>query len=182
VAGDLILGTKVEVEGSLSGGVLTATKVSFRESIRFEANIATMGTNTLTVAGLPGIMVETNSLTRFKNVNFAGLSVGNNLKIRGRPGANGIVIATEIEQKSVSPDSRVIMQAVASAVSAPNVTLLGIAVNTSPISDNNFKDINDATIGRTAFFQQAAPGRLIKVRGSLAGSTITWDQEIQLED
>ena len=182
VAGDLILGTKVEVEGSLSGGVLTATKVSFRESIRFEANIATMGTNTLTVAGLPGIMVETNSLTRFKNVNFAGLSVGNNLKIRGRPGANGIVIATEIEQKSVSPDSRVIMQAVASAVSAPNVTLLGIAVNTSPISDNNFKDVNDATIGRTAFFQQAAPGRLIKVRGSLAGSTITWDQEIQLED
>lgn len=185
VAGDLVLGTKVEVEGSLSGGILAASKVSFRESVRFEANIATKGSNTLTLTGLTGITVETNSLTRFKNANFANLAVGNNLRIRARPGSNGTVIATEIEQKSVSPDNRVIMQAVASAVVAPpteTVTLLGIVVNTSLISNNSFKDINDAIIGRTAFFQQAAPGKLIKVRGSLAGSAITWDQEIQLED
>jgi len=185
VAGDLVLGTKVEVEGSLSGGVLTATKVSFRESIRFEANIATKVGNALTLTGLTGITVETNSQTRFKNVSLANLAVGNNLGIRARPGSNGTVIATEVEQRSASPDTRVIMQAVASAVVPPptqTVTLLGIVVNTSLISDNNFKDINDAVLGRTAFYQQAAPGRLIKVRGSLAASTITWDQEIQLED
>jgi Domain of unknown function (DUF5666) len=185
VAGDLVQGTKVEVEGSLSGGVITATKVSFRESIRFEANIATKVGNALTLAGLSGITVETNALTRFKNQTFANLSVGNNLRIRARPGSNGTVIATEVEQKSTSPDNRVIMQAVASAVVAPpteTVTLLGIVINTSQISNNSFKDVNDAVIGRAAFYQQAAPGRLIKVRGSLAASTITWDQEIQLED
>ena len=182
VAGDLVLGTKVEVEGSLSGGILSATKVSFRENVRFEANLATKGTSTLTLAGLPGITIETNSQTRFKNVQFGNLAVGNNLRIRGRPGANNTVVATEVEQKSTSPDTRVIMQAVASAVSAPNVTLLGIVVNTSAISDNNFKDVNDAIIGRTAFFQQAAPGKLIKARGTLNGTTVTWDQEIQLED
>ncbi len=184
LAADLIAGTKVEVEGSLSAGILTATKVSFRENIRFEANIAGLnaGTNTLTLTGLTGITIETNSLTRFKNVAFNGLAVGNNLKIRGRPGSNGIVIATEIEQKSVSPDTRVIMQAVASAVAAPHVTLLGIVVDTSPISNNSFKDVNDAIIGRTAFFAAAAPGKLIKVRGTLNASTVTWDQEIQFED
>lgn len=182
VAGDLVLGTKVEVEGSLSGGILTAIKVSFRENVRFEANLATKSTSTFTVAGLPGITIETNSQTRFKNVSFGNLAVGNNLRVRGRPGTTNTVIATEIEQKSTAPDTRVIMQAVASAVSAPSVTLLGIAVNTSSISDNNFKDVNDAIIGRTAFFQQAAPGKLIKVRGTLNGATATWDQEIQLED
>ena len=92
------------------------------------------------------------------------------------------MIATEVEQKSVSPDARVIMQAVASAVAAPNVTLLGIVVDTTPISNNSFKDVNDTIIGRTAFFAAAAPGKLIKVRGSLNGGTVTWDQEIQFED
>ena len=43
VAADLALGTKVEVEGSLNSGVLTASKVSFRESIRFEANVGIQG-------------------------------------------------------------------------------------------------------------------------------------------
>ncbi len=42
LATDLVAGTKVEVEGSLSAGVLTATKVSFRENIRFEANIESL--------------------------------------------------------------------------------------------------------------------------------------------
>jgi hypothetical protein len=30
VAGDIALGKEVEVDGALSGGILTATKVSFR--------------------------------------------------------------------------------------------------------------------------------------------------------
>lgn len=179
---EIALGGKLEAEGTLSGGTLTATKVSFRENIRFEANVASIGANSLTLAGLNGITIEVNSLTQFKNRAFNQLAVGNNMRIRGRPGAGSNVIATEVEHRDDAPDSRVILQAVASAVAAPNVTLQGIVVNTTPISDNNFKDINDASIGRTAFFQQAAPGKLIKVRGSLAGSTVTWDQEIQLED
>ena len=182
LASEIVVGTKLEAEGSLSNGILTATKVLFRENIRFEANIASIGTNSLTLAGLNGITIQVNSLTQFKNAAFNQLVVGNNMRIRGRPGAGNSVIATEVEHRNDAPDSRVILQAVASVVAAPNVTLQGIVVNTTPISDNNFKDINDAIIGRTAFFQQAAPGRLIKVRGSLAGSTITWDQEIQLED
>lgn len=182
LAGEIVLGTKLEVEGSLSNGILTATKVSFRENIRFEANIASLGANSLTLAGLDGITVEINSLTQFRNATFNQLLRGNNLRVRGRPGSGNSVIATEVEFRSASPDSRVILQGVASAVSAPRVTLLGIAVDTTPIADNNFKDINDAVIGRTAFFAAAAPGKLIKVRGTLVGSTVTWDQEIEFED
>ena len=185
VAGDLVLGTKVEVEGSLSGGVLTASKVSFRESIRFEANVASKGASTLTLAGLNGITIETNSLTQFKNVTFAALAVGNNLRIRGRPGANNTVIATELELRDTQPDSRVIIQAVASAVSQPLVTLAGFVVDTTQIPNDEFKDINDNVIGRAAFFAAAAPGKLIKARGTLSGNNIVFgaqDGEIQFED
>ena len=177
---DLVLGTKVEVEGSLSAGVLTASKVSFRENSRFEANIASISSgNTLTLTGLGGVIVQTNSLTRFKNVNFAGLSVGNNLKIRGRPGNNGIVTATEIEQKSTAPDTRVIMQGVATVVGT-NVTLHGITFDASAMS--TFKDKNDNVITKAQFFAVATTGTLIKARGGLTAGVVNWNQEIQLED
>ncbi len=178
---EIVLTTKLEVEGSLSGGILTATKVSFRENIRFEANLATKGATSFTLAGLPGITIETNTLTQFKNTSFAALAVGNNLRVRGRPGSGNTVIATEVEDRG-NGDTDVRFQAVASAVAAPNITMLGIVVDTTPISNNNFKDVNDAIIGRTAFFAAAAPGKLIKVRGTLSGNSISWNQEIELED
>jgi hypothetical protein len=185
LASEIVLGAKLEVEGSLSNGVLTATKVSFRENVRFEANIAGINGTSLTLAGLPGITVETNALTQFKNRALNQLAVGHSLRIRGRPGAGNTVIALEVEFRSTTPDTRVILQAVASAVASPNVTLLGFVVDTSAIPDNAFKDTNDNVIGRAAFFAAAAPGRLIKARGTLVGNTIVFgaqDGEIQFED
>jgi len=185
LASEIVLGTKLEVEGSLSGGVLSATKVSFRENVRFEANLLAKGGSSFTLAGLPGITVEVNALTQFKNASFAQLAAGNNLRVRGRPGSGNTVIATEVEQRSVGPDTRVILQAVATAVSNPTVTLLGIVVDTTLIPNGEFKDVNDNPIGRTAFFAAAAPGRLIKARGTLSGNAIVFgaqDGEIQFEN
>ncbi len=116
---EIVLGGKLEAEGSLSGGILTATKVSFRENIRFEAPLAVKGSNSFTLSGLNGITVEVNSLTQFKNVvNLAALTAGNYLRVRGRPGIGNNVIATEVELQNGGNTSRVIMQAVASNVTA----------------------------------------------------------------
>jgi Domain of unknown function (DUF5666) len=180
VAGDIVVGTKVEVEGSVSAGVFTAAKVSFRESIRIEALVAAKSGNTLTLTGLSGIAIETNSLTRFKNTPLASINVGNYLRVRGRPGSANNVVATEVEVQNGGNTSRVILQAAASALARPAVTLLGIAIDTSAIG--SFKDINDNAITADQFFASTAVGKLIKARGTLGGSTITWNQEIQLED
>ena len=185
LAGEIVLGTKLEVEGSLNNGVLSASKVSFRENVRFEANIASITGTSLTLAGLSGITIETNALTRFKNRPLNQLAVGHNLRIRGRPASGNTVIATEVEFRDTTPDARVILQAVASAVVNPTVTLLGITVDTSNIPNGEFKDVNDNVIGRTAFFAAATPGRLIKARGTLSGNTVVFDAqdgEIQFED
>src|SRR5262245_14765927 len=70
VAGDLALGVEVEVEGSLTNGVLTAKEVSFRDNVEIEGDAATVtsggGTPNLTISGLPGITVFVNAQTKFK--------------------------------------------------------------------------------------------------------------------
>ena len=166
---------------------MTAVKVSFRDAIRLEADVATvdMVAGTLTLAGLPGVTVSVNSLTEFKGgvTSLAGLQAPNHLRIRGRLGAGGSVIATELERRSTSADSRVVLQAPASAVAPTNsVTLLGVVVNTSTVADADFRDLADASIGRTAFYAAVRVGTLIKARGARSGAaSVVWDQ-MELEN
>ncbi len=180
---EIALGGKLEAEGSLSGGILTATKVSFRENIRFEALLAVKGSNSFMLTGLPSITIEVNALTKYKNVaDFNALVATNYLRVRGRPGSGNNVIATEVEVQNGGNTSRVIMQAVASNVTRPNVTLLGITIDTTAMGTFRSIDDNAPPITADQFFAVAAAGKLIKARGGLSGGVITWNQEIQLED
>jgi hypothetical protein len=178
---EIVLGLKLEVEGSLSGGILTATKVSFRENIRFEANVFSKSGTTFTLAGLPGITIDTNALTEFKDVaNVAALALNNNVRVRGRPGPAGTVIATEVEDRGTARND-VRFQAIASSAADPNLTMLGITVNTSNISQ--FRDLNDAPISRAQFFNAIGAGnKLVKVRGALQLPGVNWNDEAELED
>lgn len=185
VASDVLVGTEVEVEGSLSAGVLTAKKVSFRENTRLEGNAATVNVaaGTLTLAGLNGITIEANAQTRISGfADLAAIMPGSHIEVRGRPTASNGVVASEIKSGGGNT-SRVILQAVAGAVADPNVTLLGIVVDTTPMtSANQFLDANGNPIGRAAFFAAAAPGTLIKARGTPGGAGVSWNDEIELED
>jgi len=177
VAGDIAVGVKLEVEGVLAGGVLTASKVEFGDGIRIEADIDTVGASSFTLRGLPGITVTVNSLTRFEG-GVSGLNnlvAGNHVRIRGRTSGSNTVIATEVERRSADP--RVELQGPIQSITgaSPNqiVTILGVAVDTTGVV---FEDVNRAT-----FFSQAVVGTLVKARGSLNGSTVTWS-EMELED
>jgi len=187
VASDLSVGTKVEVEGSISGGVLTATKVSFRESIRFEANIASVGSGTFTLQGFasPVITIETNRLTKWSGsaTDFSSLAALQNVRVRGRPGSGNNVVATEVEVRSQTSSTDVRFQAIVTSAANPTLTMLGQSVNTSSISDNNFLGLSGNTIGRVAFFNAVAAGnKLVKVRGTMQGATINWNREAELEE
>jgi len=103
------------------------------------------------------------------------LVVGNHVRIRGRASGSNTVIATEVEKRSADP--RVELQGPIQSITgaSPNqiVTILGVAVDTTGVV---FEDVNRAT-----FFSQAVVGTLVKARGSLNGSTVTWS-EMELED
>jgi hypothetical protein len=181
-ATDLLTGVKVEAEGSITNGTLKASKVSFRDSARAEGDIATLSsaTSSFTLNGLPGVTVKVDSLTEWKKVaSLSALGVGKHLRIRGR--LNGTTLtATEVELRSA--DQRVELQAPLTAAAAPSITLAGVTVNTTGLSDNSFLGLNDTAIGRSAFFVAAKVNTVVKVRGNLSGSTINWSEVQQESD
>ncbi len=182
VAADLIVGAKLEAEGSISGGVLTARKISFRDNIRLEGDVATLGADGLTLAGLPGITVQVTALTRLDGASsLAGVAAPNHLRIRGKAGPGNTVIATELEVRSTSGDPRVILRGPVSAVANPSLTILGVVVDTSTVSDNEFKSEGEVPIGRAAFFGALTTGRVVQARGDLSGSAVLWEQ-MEFED
>lgn len=175
VAGDLAPGVEIQVEGSLSNGVLTAREVSFRDNVELEGDVA--GVTPLTIRGLSPITVDTNAQTKFTN---GSIAVDNHIKIRGRPTGTNTVIAAEVEKISDTPQPQVILEGAVQTVADLNVTVLGFLIDTGPIADDKFKGPNDGVIGRAAFFSTAKEGTLVKAKGIRNGSSVGWN-EIEIE-
>lgn len=180
VASDLLLGTAVEVEGPISGGVLTATKVSFRDAVRVEGDIAAVSGAGLTITGLPGVTVSLTSFTELKDVN-GPLAVGNHLRIRGKLGGGNTLIASRLELRSATSAPDVELQAPAQVIAPEtSVQLLGIVVPTGS-NISVYRDLTGTAIPRSQFFAAAKVGSLIKAKGTLAGGSVTWT-ELELEN
>ncbi len=179
VAGDLLVGTKVEAEGSISNGVLTATKVSFRDAVKIEGDVATVNGSTLTIAGLPGITVNVTTITELKDVTLGGLAAGQHLRIRGKLGTGNSMVATRLELRSARSD--VELQApVQQLTPETGLRLLGVDISTATVSQ--YRDLSGSAITRAAFFTAAAkPGALVKANGDLSGAGVSW-KELELEN
>lgn len=173
--GDIDVGSKLEVEGSLSAGTLTATKVSFRYNVRLEGDVATYtGGNTITIDGLGGITVTLDALTDQRNP----VTVGNHFRLRGYKTGPGTVVATRFEDRGAA-DPQVILQGpVEAEVPGTSVTILGITADTGSVS--TFRDVSDTAITSTRFYDLVDINSLVKASGTLSGS-ITWTQ-MELED
>lgn len=178
VAADLIVGTKVEAEGSISNGVLTATKVSFRDAVKIEGDIATVNGDTLTISGLPGITVTLTSFTERKDVPAGGLAAGQHLRLRGKLGNGNGMVATRLEVRSADTD--VELQAPVQALT-PETSLRLLGVDITTTTGMQYRDLTDAAISRSAFFAAARVNGLVKANGTRAGATVTWT-ELELED
>ncbi|MDH4324277.1 MAG: DUF5666 domain-containing protein [Betaproteobacteria bacterium] len=190
---EIAQGVKLEVEGSLAGGVLTATKVKFKDSVKIESNATASGATITAVAGLPGITVTANAFTQFKNTaatatNLAPLNL-RSVRIRGRASGANSVIATEIEDRGPADNSDVRLQGFATAVSNPTFVILGVQVNTSVLPNPaGFKGVDDTAIGSAAFYSAITPsGGLVKARGNMPAPAAnaldsTNLKEVELED
>jgi hypothetical protein len=182
VAGDLLVGSKVEVEGPVSGGTIAATKVSFRDAVRIEGDLASISGSTLTIAGVGGVSVSVPSFAELRDVASVGaLAVGNHLRLRGKLGAGNSVVVTRLELRSDTPDAELELQGPVTAIGAneSSVTVLGVAVPTSSIS--SYQDTSGTTISPAAFFAALKVGSLVKAKGERNGATVTWS-ELELEN
>ena len=174
---EIVVGAKLSAEGRLANGILTAKHVKFHASVKLEGNIATINGNTFTIDGLPGVTVTVNSQT--EGGNTLNSLLGQHVRVRGRLGSSNSVIATRVEQRSADTD--VDLQGPVQSISGQDLTILGVTVDTSTISNNNFEGLNDQIIGRAAFFNVVKADTLVKVKGRLDGVGVTW-REAELED
>lgn len=180
---DIAFGVKLEVEGSLSGGILTAEKVSFRDNIELEADVAGVGANSFTLKGLSGISVTVDSQTEFKGnaAAFGDIAVNDHVQVRGRLLSGNTVIASEVDETSANTD--VILQGPIDAFTPPptdSITILNVVIDTTAISDGNFHGVDDIVVGRAAFYTGVKVGSLVKAKGT-SGASVTW-KEVELED
>lgn len=176
---EIVRGSKLEAEGRLSGGVLTATKVSFEESVSLEGDIAApfdAGSGQFRLNGLSSIAISVNGLTEFDGAsNLSGFAAGDHVEVRGRKASAGGVLAVEMKKKSAS--NRIILQgALDSAPTPPLLVICGVTVDTSVVPDSDFRGDDDRVIGRSAFFAASNVGTLVKARGTLGTTGIAWER------
>jgi hypothetical protein len=188
---DLIIGTKVEVQGVMTGGTIAATKVKFRENVRLQINAGAASADpaNVTLLNLSAVTVRTNVLTRTAdNSDAPGIGLNDRLEIRGRKAADGSIIATRLDIGNPGNLGRVILRGPVESIVGSNIRLLGIDVDTAtvaffrPNDDNSIGDINAQSMSRAAFMAQVRAGTVVKVRGDLAGDNLLVATEMELED
>ncbi len=188
VAVDIVEGVFIEVEGMLVNGVLIADEVEFGDAVRIEAEVANVGTDTMTLVGLDGIIIQTNSFTEFNGDSINDLTnfvQGNVVKVRGYPLSNNTtVIARQLELTSASGGNGtdVSLRGPVTVVNAMSSTfgLLGFSVDTIGFVDNDFEQ-NDLAIGSASFYSAISVGSIVEVTGQLDAGMVTW-QKVEIED
>ncbi|MFL5301220.1 MAG: DUF5666 domain-containing protein [Anaeromyxobacteraceae bacterium] len=203
---DLIPGVKVEAEGKLASGVLQATKVVFKDSLRFQGLVSavTLASATDTKNGtftmLGGTLkVHVSAVTEFDSglIDLSSLTA-QNVEVRGYQtvagaaatgaGANDIV-ATRIKIGTGGgggggASTRVVIQGPISGLDATAKTfqILGYSINAASASSLSR---DDTTPTSDVFAAGLANGMVLKARGdsaaALVGTTLT-AKEIELED
>lgn len=175
---EIVVGAKLSAEGRWENGILIATKhLKFHESVKLEGDIATLGTNSFTLTGLPGLTVTVNSQTELNDTNLGGLSSGDHIRVRGRLSGSNSVIATRVELRS--GDNDVDLQGPVQSIAGNVIVLLGVSVDTSTISQ--FESVSGSSINRAGFLAEVRVNSLVKVKGKLNGPTVRWE-EAELED
>lgn len=187
---DLALNLKVEVEGNTdAAGVLVARKVSIRRAgnIRLTSQVDSVDAAAGTLVVL-GITVKVDAMTRLEDksdaddesFSLADIGVGDYVEVRGAefPAASGQLLARRLEREDA--DDRSIVQGPVTAVASPNLTVLGVTVQTD--AGTEFEDLADLSISSGTFFGLVSIGDLVKAQGTVIGSQVLAADEVEFEN
>jgi hypothetical protein len=183
---DLVDGMKVEAEGhTVTGGILTAEKITIKDSIRIEANADGAGK-----ADVLGKTVKTTSLVKLSSnlTSTATITSGDGLRIRGFVNRDGVTItATRVDKQNPVQSNKTIIQGPVTGIdtTAHTFKILGITVTTGQATprpnDDSSNDNNTLTTTPDAFFAALTDGRsIVKAKGTFSGGTLA-ATEIELE-
>jgi cytoskeletal protein CcmA (bactofilin family) len=182
-ADEIVVGMFIEVDGSYINGALHAQEIVFDDTIRIKGEVASLGTDSITMAGMSGLTIRTDSLTNYGSAlpgGFADLAQGTRIRIRGFQQDNTTVMARRIDTESSGDDAS--LQGKVTAEITPGITfaISGVAIDTSSIPDSGFI-IEGEVKNSTEFFSSLDVGEdVVEAKGVLFGSEITWES-VELE-
>ncbi len=175
---------KVEVEGTLSGGVLIASEVEGRSGeIRIDSNVSAVDTNnntiTLSFSG-SSVTVTVDSQTKLEDdigsnpLTLAAIGSGDFLKIKAIDN-NGVYVATDVKREADQMDGEVRLRGPVTVIdkSTPgqeSVTILGITYASDANTDF---EINDEPKTRAEFFTALdTGGKIVDIKDDKVGGAI----------
>lgn len=185
-AANLALNVNVQVEGTIDGAVLRASKVKFqtRTDVRVSATVDSVdaANRSFTVLGIlvlttSGTRVEDKTDAQLRPFTVADLRAGDFVEVRGTTGATANSIAASRVERD-DPEDRVELRGPATDVAQPQLKILGVIVMTNAQTD--FENEGDADIDADAFFA-AAVANTVKAQGQMEGDVLV-AREIEIED
>jgi hypothetical protein len=175
---------RVEAEGVIFGGVLLADTITFKDTIRIEANADTDG-----AAGVLGKNVAVTSATRLMDMHGAidGIIPGDGLKIRGFLSKDGTTIsATRVKQldRPVEADKILLQGPVSSVDATPGaekLVIAGVTVAISGAQEHGMRK-GEREVALGDFLGSIVLDRtIVKARGSF-GDGVLSANKLELED
>lgn len=173
---DVLAGAHVEVEGTYSGGVLSAAQISFYDDVAIEAKVDSVGANSLTLVGVAGLTVTVNALTEIDGAvsTFAAITSGRLVKVVGNWSAgSNTVIASKIEVENPSSTIEIKLRGLIAAANNPFITVAGTTVDTTGAS---YRSATGESLSAAQFFAQAGVGDRVHLEGRQSNATnvLTW--------
>jgi len=172
---EIIVGMFIEVDGPYVSGSLHAQEIEFDDSVRITGEVANLGADTITLAGMSGLTVQTDNLTDFSSGGFNDLTQGSRIRIRGfqQIQDSTIVMARRIDTISAGNDASLLGNV--TAIAGLTFDINGVSIDTRSMPDSAF--IVDGEVkNSTEFFSSLDEGEdIVEAKGTLSGSVITWE-------
>ncbi len=177
LATGLANGTEVEVKGSMTSGVLTASEISTEEDADLEIKGVVVSADA--AAGtfvINGVTVYTNHDTIFYDDTAAqvpqfgvdDLASGDALEVKLYAGESGNLIAAKVERGD-PPETEAKMNGVVSAINSTYITVNGLSIDTTPLFGNT-------TIRDSFLSSLTVDSTVVKFTGTISGTAVTWTQ------
>lgn len=157
---DIIAGVRMQVEGSLSDGKVSARVIEFGDAIELVGEVAAADGANLTLTGLPWLSIAYGSATAIDNGTGSPLTAGQKVSVRAREGAGDTLVATGIEVSSEKVQAVLVRGPLAMDYGTP--TVLGI-----PLSDIPSYYLGVQKVTQEAFLAAVSEGDLVEVEGAL---------------
>lgn len=174
---EIVVGVKMSAEGRFDGSTLLAKHIKFHENVRLEGDIASIGSNTFTIAGVPDVIITVNSQTDLRGFSLSSLSSSDHVRVCGRASGTNSVSATRVELRSADTDLD--LQGPVQSIAGNDLVILGVSVDTSSIT--HFESVSGTFMSRAGFFAALKVNSLVKVKGQRNGTVAVWD-EAELEN